>query len=191
MRSMCRVFTIFAVLAALSPARAGAQSIAEPNSVTVTPFFSITFGPSFEPDNDVLDLGSSIGLGAAVGYDWTSNLGFEFEFARAFDVAGDITVVDVNLTTISGNFIYHFDVLRVTPYATVGLGWQRTGINFDDDDVLEDSSETEIAWNFGGGIKYAINDRLIARADLRRFQVNDLGPDHWRLYGGLTFWLKR
>jgi opacity protein-like surface antigen len=187
MRSMCRVFTIFALVAVLWPARASAQSVAQANSVTVTPFASVTFGPSTEPD---LDLGSSIGLGAALGYDWTSNLGFEFEFGRVFDVAGDLSALDMNLTTISGNVIYHFDVLRVTPYATVGLGWQRTGISVEDD-ALEDSSETEIAWNFGGGIKYPINDRVLARADLRRFQVNDLGPDHWRLYGGLTFWLKR
>ena len=25
------------------------------------------------------------------------------------------------------------------------------------------------------------------RGDLRRFQSNDLAPDYWRLYGGITF----
>ena len=189
MRSICRVFTILALAAALHPARAAAQSVAEPNTVTVTPFLSITFGPSSEPE---VDLGSSLGFGAALAYDWTSNLGFEFEFGRVFDVAGDLSAVDINLTTIGGNVVYHFDVLRVTPYATAGLGWVRTAGSVDDDTLEDDSdSETEIAWNFGGGIKYPLTNRMIARADLRRFQVNDFGPDHWRFYGGVTFWLKR
>jgi hypothetical protein len=39
----------------------------------------------------------------------------------------------------------------------------------------------EIAYNFGGGVKYPLNDRLILRADLRRFQSTDLSPDFWRL----------
>jgi hypothetical protein len=45
---------------------------------------------------------------------------------------------------------------------------------------------TEVAWNIGGGVKAELTDRLIGRADLRRFQANDFAPDHWRLYGGLT-----
>ncbi len=53
-------------------------------------------------------------------------------------------------------------------------------------------NSTEIALNFGGGAKIPLNSgRLLARADLRRFQVNDLAPDYWRLYGGVTFWIKR
>jgi hypothetical protein len=48
-----------------------------------------------------------------------------------------------------------------------------------------------VAFNFGGGVKYPINDRLLARADVRRFQANDQAPDYWRLYGGLTWVVKR
>jgi opacity protein-like surface antigen len=170
----------------LIPSIAHAQSVVEPNTVTVTPFLSVSFGT---PD----DLGSSLGIGGAVGYDWTRNLGFEFEVGRVFDVAGDTENVDWSLTNIHANVIYHFDrVPRVTPYATFGLGWERSGIDFDDDLLEPDlDSSTEIAWNIGGGAKVPINDRILARADLRRFQVNDLAPDHWRLYGGLTFWIRR
>jgi len=94
------------------------QSVAEPNTITVTPFVSTSFGTS-------QDLGSSLGVGFAVGYDWTRHLGVEFDFGHAFDVAGDNEFLDYRLTDISGNVIYHFDMRHVTPYATVGLGGPR------------------------------------------------------------------
>jgi opacity protein-like surface antigen len=183
MRSIVRILLVVGLLG-VAAAPATAQSVAEPKTVTVTPFASVTFGTS-------QDLGSSLGIGGAIGYDWTPNVGAEFELGRVFDVAGDNDALDTQITTISGNFIYHFDVLRVTPYATVGLGWERVSVDFDDPDIEDPESDTEIAWNFGGGIKYPLNSRVLLRADLRRFQGNDLAPDHWRLYGGVTFWLKR
>lgn len=179
--------TASAFLAALTlmPSSAAAQSIAEPNTVTATPFVSVSFGTS-------RNLDSSLGIGAAIGYDWTRNLGFEVEVGRVFDVAGDDNAVDWPLTNISGNVIYHFDVPRLTPYATAGLGWEISRPKVDFPDPLTPVvKSTEVAWNLGGGVKVPIGDRLVARGDLRRFQVNDEAPDHWRLYGGLTFWIKR
>lgn len=169
-----------------SAAQAQAQSVAEPRSVTVTPFVGVSFGTSN-------DLGSSLGVGFAVGYDWTRNLGFEFDLGHVFDVAGDDDNLDWSLTNVSGNVVYHFDVPRVTPYATIGLGWERSSPDYDVPDplALTTGSTSEIAWNIGGGVKVPIGERLLARADLRRFQVNDSAPDHWRLYGGVTFWIKR
>ncbi|HXG55047.1 MAG TPA: porin family protein [Vicinamibacterales bacterium] len=165
---------------------AAGQSVAEPRTATVTPFLSTTFGTS-------QGLGSSLGLGVAAGYDWTSNLGVDFELGHAFDVAGHDDNLDHSLTTFGANAVYHFDVLRVTPYATAGLGWVRSNpdVKIIDPLALTAPSSTEIAWNVGGGVKYPINDRLLVRADLRRFQVTDLAPDHWRVYGGVTFWVRR
>lgn len=165
---------------------AAAQSVAEPRSVTVTPFIGSSFGTSN-------DLGGSLGIGAAIGYDLTSNLGFEGEISHAFDLLGDNANIDWSLTNFSANVVYHFDVDRVTPYATLGLGYERSSIDVKVPDplALVGPGSTEIAYNLGGGVKYPITDRLLARADLRRFQVNDLAPDHWRLYAGLTFWVKR
>jgi opacity protein-like surface antigen len=177
-----------AVAAALvvGPVAANAQSLAEPNTVTVTPFISSSFGVSN-------DLGSSLGIGAAIAYDLTSNLGFEFDVGRVFDVAGDDDNLDWPLTNFSANVIYHFNVPRATPYAAVGLGWERSTLDFEvpDPTALTIPSSTEVAWNIGGGVKVPIGERFLGRGDLRRFQVNDLAPDHWRLYGGLTFWIKR
>ena len=82
--------------------------MAEPNTVTATPFVSVSFGTS-------QDLGSSLGIGGAIGYDWTSNLGFEFELGRVFDVAGDDDLLDFKLTTISIYRDLRIDHRRIEP----------------------------------------------------------------------------
>lgn len=169
-----------------SAAHAQSQSVAEARTVTITPFIGVSFGTSG-------DLGSSLGAGFGIGYDWTRNLGVELELGHVFDVAGDDDNLDWSLTNISANAIYHFDVPRVTPYATLGIGWERSNPDFEVPDplALTTGSTTEIAWNIGGGVKVPFGERLLARGDIRRFQVNDSAPNHWRLYGGLTFWIKR
>ena len=174
-----------------SSAAAQAQSMAEPRTVTVTPFVSVSFGTT---NGTPQDLGSSLGAGFGIGYDWTRNLGFELEFGHVFDVAGDDENLDWALTNIHANVIYHFDgVPRLTPYATLGIGSERSNPDFEVPDplALTAGSTNEVAWNIGGGVKVPVGDRLLARGDLRRFQANDLAPDHWRLYGGVTFWIKR
>lgn len=163
-----------------------ARSIAEPNTVTVTPFLSGSFGTSD-------DLGGSVGLGVGVGYDFTRNVGVEGEIGHLFDLSGNDANLDSSATNYSANGIYHFDVRHFTPYATFGLGVEHVGRTVKNPDTLAlyMPSSTEIAYNFGGGVKYPLNDRFILRADLRRFQSTDLSPDFWRLYGGVTFWAKR
>lgn len=184
------VSVILTVLALASAASAQsvseARSIAEPNTITVTPFLSGAFGTSD-------DLGGSIGLGVGVGYDFTRNLGIEGEIGHSFDLSGDDANLDSSATNYSANGIYHFDVPHFTPYATFGLGVEHVGRSVKNPDTLRlyAPSSTELAYNFGGGVKYPLNDRLILRADLRRFQSTDLSPDYWRLYGGVTFWAKR
>jgi opacity protein-like surface antigen len=177
--------TIFLILltaiAVVTPRRALAQSIAEPNTWTVTPFLSGSMGL------DAPSGGNSMALGVAIGYDLTQNVGFEGELGHLFDIAGDNENLDWSVTNVSGNFIYHFDVRNVTPYATFGIGFERSSIDLKDPAAprVGDSS-TEVALNFGGGVKYPLNQKLLVRGDLRRFQSNDLAPDYWRLYAGLT-----
>jgi opacity protein-like surface antigen len=189
-----RIYTVVSMIitvlglatSASAQAAPEARSIAEPNTVTVTPFFSGSFGTSD-------DLGGSIGLGVGVGYDFTRNLGVEGEIGHSFDLSGDDANLDSSATNYSANGIYHFDVRHVTPYATFGLGVEHVGRSVKNPDTLAlyPPSSTEVAFNFGGGVKYPLNDRFILRADLRRFQSTDLSPDFWRLYGGVTFWAKR
>jgi opacity protein-like surface antigen len=175
-----------AASAAASPARA--QSIAQPRSWTVTPFLHTSLGIGDPAPDD------SVGLGVAVAYDWTYNLGFEGEISHLFDVAGDTNDIDWSVSNFSANAVYHFDVKRFTPYATLGIGIERSSQDLKNPDPLAlvaDLSSTEVAFNFGGGVKYPLNARWLARGDLRRFQANDIAPDYWRLYGGLTFVMKK
>lgn len=182
--------SLIVALTLLTPAVAHAQSVAEARTWTATPFLGVSFGTSG-------DLNSSLVLGGAVGYDLTSNLGVEGEIGRVFDVVTDSDFIDWSLTNFSVNAVYHFDVLRVTPYATLGLGWERSSIDVPEVmpvntiPIVAAPSSTEIAVNFGGGIKYKVGETMLARADLRRFQANDNAPDYWRLYGGVTFVLRR
>jgi opacity protein-like surface antigen len=195
---ICSGFVLVIAAVAIRPAAAGAQpapsaqpaptaqSAAEPNTLTVTPFLSGAFGTS-------QNLGSSLGIGVAVGYDLTRNIGFEGEIGHVFDVVGDDANQDSSITNYSANGVYHFDVSRFTPYATFGLGVEHVSRSVKNPDPLAiyAPSATEVAYNFGGGVKYPVSERFLARADLRRFQSTDLSPDYWRLYGGLTFWVKR
>jgi opacity protein-like surface antigen len=170
---------LFTVLVC-SPAMAAAQSVAQARTWNVTPFVDAAVGTNAQT--------GSGGLGVAAGYDLTSNLGFEGEINHLFDFSGDDENVDWSVTSFSANAIYHFDVVRVTPYATVGIGFSRSSINADHPEIATlPPSSTEATFNFGGGVKYRISDRLLARADLRRFQANDIAPDYWRIYGGITF----
>ncbi len=177
------IFFIACALSVLMTRPLAAQSIAEPRTWTVTPFLGTSVGLGDPANND------SILLGVAFAYDWTSNLGFEGELAHLFDVAGESADLDWSVTNFSANAIYHFDVRRVTPYATFGLGFERSNLDVMNPDILAlyPPSSTEISYNFGGGVKYPLTPRLIVRGDLRRFNANDLAPDYWRLYAGLTF----
>ena len=140
--------------------RARAQSVAEPNTLTVTPFLSASFGTSN-------DLGSSLGIGVAVGYDLTRNLGFEGELGHVFDVAGDDDNLDWSVTNYQRQRRSTTSTCRdVTPYATFGLGVRTLEPGSDDEsDVLavDPPSSTEVAYNFGGGVKVPL-ERSLPRA---------------------------
>jgi opacity protein-like surface antigen len=183
--SSVRLFLSAAAIGAL-PLTATAQSVTEPRTVTVTPFLSSAFGTSG-------DLGASLGLGVAVTYDLTSKLGFEGELWHVFDVLGDDANIDWSLTNVSGNAVYNFRMPHVTPYATFGIGVERSSLDVKTPDPAASylPSSTEVSYNVGGGVKYPLSELFVARGDLRRFQSTDVAPDYWRAYGGLTWWIKR
>ncbi len=180
-----RLVTLASALCAL-PLAAAAQSAVEPNTITLTPFLSGAFDTSD-------GLGKSLGVGVAIGYDLTTRLGLEGELGHVFDVVGDDAKVDLSLTSVSGNIVYNFHAPRVTPYATFGVGIEHAGISVKTPDPAANyiPSSTEVGWNFGGGVKYPLTELFVVRGDVRRFQSKDLAPDYWRVYGGLSWWIKR
>lgn len=184
-RILSAVFAVVLVAAGITPA--SAQDLPEARTLTVTPFLHTSLGIG-EPAPD-----DSAGLGVAITYDWTPRLAFEGDIGHLFDVAGDNADIDWSVSTFSANALYRFDTKYVTPYATFGIGMERSSESLKATDsvaLLADFSTTEFMINFGGGLTRQLNSRWQARADLRRFQANDLAPDFWRLYGGLTLKLK-
>lgn len=179
-------YTVLAAALAFVPLTAAAQPAAEPNTITLTPFLSSAFDTSD-------GLGKSLGVGVAVGYDLTTRLGFEAELGHVFDVIGDDANVDLSLTNVTGNVVYNFRAPHITPYATFGVGIEHAALSVTTPDPAANylPSSTEVGWNFGGGVKYPISELFVARVDVRRFQFKDLAPDYWRVYGGLSWWIKR
>ncbi len=177
-------FTHLAAALALSAATAvpaAAQApVTEAGTWTATPFLSLTFGGAGDS--------TSLGVGGAVGYDVTDLLSVEGELAYVFDLAGDSDVTDWSVTSLSGNALYHFPLENGwAPYATAGLTFARSHLTIAD----ATAATAEFGVNLGGGIKMGLTDTLTARADLRYFKYVDTAPDGFRLYGGLTWRVRR
>jgi opacity protein-like surface antigen len=174
----------FAVALALSAATAlpaAAQApVSEPGMGRLTPFVSLTFGGDGRT--------SSLGLGGAAGYDITEVLSLEAELAYVFDLMGDSDEIDLKVLTGAANVLYHFPLENgITPYATAGLGFARVAR----DTTRGDVSSTEVGFNFGGGVKIPLTEGLAARGDFRHFAHADQAPDGFRIYGGLTWRVRR
>jgi opacity protein-like surface antigen len=186
-QQICTFFTVLLGLGLAMPGVTSAQSVAEARGLTGTAFLGGSMGL------DRPGAGNSLLMGGAVGFDLTPNIGFEGELAHLFDVAGDNAGIDWSVTTVTGNFVYHFDVRHVTPYATFGLGFERSSVDVKVSDpvALIAPSATELTFNFGGGVKYRLAQQLLLRGDLRRVEANDLAPDYWRAYAGLVFQFRR
>lgn len=151
-----------------------------PGVWSVTPLLSFTFGG----DGD----STSLGVGGAVAYSFTENLEAEGELAYVFDLIGDDEAADWSVLSVSGNALYNFPLANGwTSYATAGLTFARS--NQQVSDTVADTAE--FGFNFGGGLKVPLTAKLAARGDLRYFKYNDAGPDGFRLYGGLTWKVRR
>lgn len=147
-----------------------------PGQWSVTPFLSFTFGG----DSD----STSLGVGGALGYDLTDRLGLEGELFYVFDLAADTDNTDRSLLGASANVLYHVPLSSgLVPYGTFGVGFGRSALTIDE--VKESSSE--VGFNFGGGLKGPLTERISARGDIRYFKYNDAAPDGWRVYAGLSW----
>ena len=184
---LSRLLAALALVAAFAvPAQAQTETATAPSTPvspgmwSVTPFLSLSFGG----DADT----TSLGFGAAVGYDFTDVLSFEGEFGYVFDLVGDDPTAEWSVMNLSANALYHFPLTNGSmPYVTAGVGMVRSNLQISD--TREDTAE--VGFNIGGGIKHPLTDRISARGDFRYAKYSDRGPDGFRLYGGLTWALTR
>ena len=164
------------------------QPAGEPLEVmrwTVTPFIGAGFSGDLE--------NSPVNLGAALAYNWSSRIAFEGQFAYMNAEQGQLFEFETNVWTLDANVLYHFAEEQWIPYLALGIGMMRASTDIEDLPVVGDvdDASTELAINFGGGVKRQLTDRVRLRGDLRYFNGGDLAPDFWRVTAGLTFALGR
>jgi opacity protein-like surface antigen len=152
----------------------------EPEGLTLTPFLGLDFAGDYE--------NAPAAFGAALGYGANSRVSLEAE--AAFSPNGEqgvLTQFDSSVFTLSGNVLYHFIADEFSPYVTAGIGVMNADTEADNSGLIADDTAFSFAWNWGGGIKTALSDRIGLRGDVRYFNARDeLAPDHWRMYGGVV-----
>lgn len=80
------------------------------------------------------------------------------------------------------------------PYLALGVGMMHATADIEAaDPVFQDldDSSTNLAVNFGGGIKTALSDTVRLRGDLRYYTGDDVAPSFWRATVGIGFVLGR
>ena len=144
-------------------------SVAEDSGFMVTP--SIGF---FDYEDDRIeapvitgelddDLFGSLGLGYRFANPWAVELVYKYG-----ETETKTTSVDVKYQGVHLDGLYHFDNdSNLTPYLAFGAGYAE----LESDANSKDVDETNL--NAGGGVKFALNDLLSLRADLRAFRDFD------------------
>ena len=161
------------------PALAQAPLPPEPEGIALTPFIGVGFGGDLA--------GSAVAFGGALAYGLNSRWSVEGEFSSMPDATqGDLIEFDTSIWSVSANVLYHFTAERMTPYVSGGIGVVNANADLEDSGLVVDDTSAEFAWNWGAGVKTALNNRFGLRGDLRYFTGDELVPTHWRIYGGVV-----
>ena len=119
---------------------------------------------SFDEVNNKLERSNEPYLGAKLGYNFNSQFAMEgtFGYSRSSAFCPG-TVSDCNLFVYKANLIYYYSLLfprRFIPYVSGGIGaFSRTGGG--------QEGISELAFDFGGGAKVFLNDRVSLRFEVR------------------------
>jgi opacity protein-like surface antigen len=153
--------------------------------VYLTPFAGTTFGDDAPA--------TKFNVGAGLTF-MGSVAGFEFDFGYSPDFFGEQTdfalIGDSNVTTFSGSLVLAATDRPVRPYGVAGLGLVRSRIS-DAEDLFDDITTNDLAFNVGGGVMGRITDRISFRGDLRYFralQDNQNDDDLDVVIGNFGFW---
>lgn len=106
-----------------------------------------------------------------------------------FDIEGRPFSGKVSPMAMTGNVVYNWELGKWHPFATGGIGAYR--VRFDEDDL--DSSDTELGFDFGGGIEYFFTRRDVLLGEVTwhiigddRVQSarSDYESRYWTILGG-------
>lgn len=155
-----------------------------------------------------------IGIGPQVGYhkskdaddgNFMGGLALRFKLAPALGIEGSINYRQEELAegalTARSWPIMVTGLLYPVPviYGAMGAGWYSTTFDFDDSlPLVDDQTEREFGWHFGGGVELPLSGASKLTADIRYVYLNygfeevpgrDLDSNFYVITAGLLFGL--
>jgi opacity protein-like surface antigen len=133
-------------------------------------------------------------LGGSVGVVDESGLGAEIDLGYT-DEYDETRLAESNITSFMVNFLGAYPHPRFRPFVVAGLGVLRVGTGLTVSGP--DASQSDWAYNAGGGLLFMLNDVVGIRGDVRYFRfferhddipfVDNGYFDYWRTSIGLTW----
>ena len=135
----------------------------------ISPFLGFDFGddsscPAITGCEDK-NLNVGAGVGTLGGF-----FGLELDVSYAKDFFGAAPTYSSSVLTVMSNLIAGPQIGPVRPYATGGLGFIKSHVNFDAASLLE-SSNNDLGWNIGGGVMVFPGQHVGIRGDIRHFHA--------------------
>jgi hypothetical protein len=163
------------VLIALTPAAVRADGL-------IIPFVGVNFGGAAgETIGDATDA-KRLDWGASFAWMGGGVFGFEGDIGYSPDFYGKNDLGGSSVLSLMGNVLLGVPFggqkgFGVRPYGLVGLGALRSDLESFEDLIGGDN--TEVAWNFGGGVMVFFGANVGIRGDVRYFRTFgevDFGP---------------
>jgi hypothetical protein len=173
--SFGRTLAIGCFLLTLAPAAARADGL-------IVPFAGVNFGgDAGESLGDGVDAGQ-FGWGVSFAWMGAGVFGVEADFGYSPDFYGKTDTAGSSVLSLMGNVLVGVPFggqqgFGIRPYGLVGIGALRSDLQSFDE--LLGFDNTEIAWNFGGGVFIFFGTHVGIRADVRYFRTFnsvDFGP---------------
>ena len=162
-----KTLAVTLLLGVLAPATARADGM-------FVPFVGVNFaGNSGQEISDAID-SQRVDWGLSLAYMGGGVLGVEADFGYSPDFFGKTDIGGSSVLTATGNLLVGIPIggqtgVGVRPYALVGLGMLRSKVDaFGDIPSLDNS---ELSWDFGGGLMFFFGTRVGLRGDVRYFRT--------------------
>jgi opacity protein-like surface antigen len=165
--SFRRTLALSLLLGVLTPAAARADGM-------IVPFVGVNFaGSSGQEISDAIDA-QRVDWGVSLAYMGGGVLGLEADIGYSPDFFGKTDLGGSSLLTATGNLLIGIPLggqtgVGVRPYALAGLGVIRSKVDAFGDIASLDNSE--LSWDFGGGVMFFFGTHVGLRGDVRYFRT--------------------
>jgi len=165
--SLRRTLALSLLLGVLTPAAARADGM-------FVPFVGVNFaGSSGQEIADAIDA-QRVDWGVSLAYMGGGVLGLEADIGYSPDFFGKTDLGGSSLLAATGNLLIGIPIggqtgVGVRPYALAGLGVIRSKVDAFGDIASLDNSE--LSWDFGGGVMFFFGTHVGLRGDVRYFRT--------------------